>query len=115
MSGLLIYIGVGGDSFDDLPNWEVLDENQSRVALLMDNEFNDQMKKPELSGKNYRVIVENNATWSEILPFVCLRRDTLEVFGELEDNVKKMAIKRICLIAVPDGGIHRFGLFGNYC
>jgi len=91
-----------------LPKWKV--EVEGKEVLVEDNNLNtamDQYEKPNHDLK-YSMVCEGGL-WEVLLDAQRLLPNTLQKFKP----TKSKEVTHLMVIAVPDGGIHRVGVFGK--
>jgi len=96
----------------DLPQWEVSIPDGKKQIVTTDklNEFIEDVRKT--SGKRcpYR-LVGGSKTWKQLLKFKSLSPDTLHEYDE--KDITKETVTHLLILGVPDGGLHRIGVFGS--
>lgn len=92
-----------------LPKWRVQGEDLDE--LVEDAHLNQFIEQNETIDRplSYQLQTSEDSTWKLLLPFSKLERDTLHTFNVKCDE----QVASIIVIGLPDGGLHRIGLYGD--
>ena len=113
-----------GDCKDDsviirgLPNWTISYQRDGKdysetVRESEMDEMSAKLANDDVLSISYSQESSNN-DWHTVLPFVKLERDTLHVFTRTNGlNDINQPINTLFVVGIPDGGIHRIGIYGS--
>jgi len=95
-----------------LPKWVVLlpSGRDAIVDFTNLNRFLTEYYQKDKQCSKYQLLPNSTTLWKQILPLTPIRPDTLE---EFENVVCPGSITHLMVIGLPDGGIHRLGVYGH--
>lgn len=97
-----------------LPPWKIRGSHLDGEKTVPDKELNlfVEHHSPLLDIHYAWTEPETGSPWCVLLPMVPLKRDTLHEFESvLESQTRR--VSHIVVVGVPDGGIHRLGVYGR--
>jgi hypothetical protein len=99
------------DLLKQLPRWHVQIDGQS-AGQVDDTELNNMVDAKSTQPWptiRYSLDLETyQGPWKVIVPMTPLKRDTLHEF-----QVPRIKASFLVILGLPDGGIHRFGVYGS--
>lgn len=119
---ILGYFGIEDhhtNILENLPKWKIYDSNhKSLLSRVDDSELNEVITQPENRKIGYELDLEdvetNSKQWSILLPTTKIDRDTLHIFTTKNHTLNTIGhVRYLILYGIPDGGIHRLGIFGE--
>lgn len=98
-----------------MPAWHVTSPDGKEEAVT-DSAVNDYFERHggmSASGpvKYHLDLAHYHGPWKLLLPFSPLKRDTLHEFTKTLHDVG--VVTHLMFLGVPDGGIHRIGVYGD--
>eukprot|EP01111_Echinosteliopsis_oligospora_P004171 TRINITY_DN1662_c0_g1_i1.p1 TRINITY_DN1662_c0_g1~~TRINITY_DN1662_c0_g1_i1.p1 ORF type:complete len:406 (+),score=76.16 TRINITY_DN1662_c0_g1_i1:170-1387(+) len=100
-----------------LPKWRVFPP-KGEPQLIPDQDINEFMKKRDdtfgVDGNTrYQLALETSTAWHTLLPTTSLKRDTIHTIEE--KHLHQLGpITHLVIIGIPDGGLHRFVVYGDF-
>jgi allantoicase len=119
---ILAYTGTPVDEealLKALPQWNVTHVPTGQQMLVDDDHLNIKVEewqktKPfDLQTVSYSMCLTDSSPWQVLLPIKTLQRDTLHVFRRHRNELRALTgkVSHLMLMGVPDGGIHRIGVY----
>jgi len=95
-----------------LPKWNVYGP-EDKIELVDDNDINERLQEVEVGkGQVAKYSLAKSDVWFPVLNFVALDRDALHTYDEAQ-LAKAQGVTHLAVFGIPDGGIHRLGVYGT--